>query len=493
VEFYDNRYDFSPGNECTEVLELLNMWGLDNLSEFAINFFDNPQSKHFRFNDFNVSNIIYSQMYTMFGYESTNKYFCNLLGIDDFVILNSFDNVYISAETLNGTVLDDEGKIVEFKNGDDRITHLNYMIDYPTVGLNQKAISAIKSADLIIISTGTFWSSILPTIEYLDFYKYINKSNAKKVWAINNEFDNDSYGVTSNDFIRIMENVGLDVSQFTILENSDAIAPLREPNDSYKIVEMSMGNIDGKHIGKKYATAIFKIYYNLIEKYDKIIFDFDDTIWSRDERNDLINKSIENLKLINCCFGEKAIIISGNSYSSIQSKLFKVFGTDLKELNINIWADANSTLYVGNDVVDFISELSIGDKYIYIKKYLSDIFDINSTINSSSRPVCLKIKPLKSKERLLLNAYLNDYLFEKLDMGHCKAICTGTTTIDILHKLNNKKIILEQKFNANERILYIGDEVDCGNDYEISHMCDTFIHTSGVVETNLLIKLLGEI
>ena len=38
-------------------------------------------------------------MYVEKGYEETNKYFCNLLGINDFVILNSFDNIFINAIT----------------------------------------------------------------------------------------------------------------------------------------------------------------------------------------------------------------------------------------------------------------------------------------------------------------------------------------------------------------------------------------------------------
>ena len=38
--------------------------------------------------------------------------------------------------------------------------------------------------------------------------------------------------------------------------------------------------------------------------------------------------------------------------------------------------------------------------------------------------------------------------------------------------------------------LYIGDEIDKGNDQEIANSCKKYIRTSGAVETNLLLKLL---
>ena len=136
--------------------------------------------------------------------------------MEDFVILNSFDNVYIQAVTENGDVIEDEGDIVEYKNSDNKITSLRYEREAESLGLNPKAIEAVNNADLLVISTGTFWSSIYPTLDYLDFYKYINDSRAKKIWAINNIEDKDSYGVGSNDFIKIVTDRGLDLSNFTI-------------------------------------------------------------------------------------------------------------------------------------------------------------------------------------------------------------------------------------------------------------------------------------
>ena len=164
IEFYNNRYNFTKGNEIEEISKLLYNWNLNGLIKVVERFFNNPLARAFIYNDFNVSNIIYAQMFKDNGYEKTNKFFCDLLGLDDFVILNSFDNVYINAITESGNNILDEGDIVEYKNSNDKIKSIAY------IGcknrLNPKAIESINDADFIIISTGTFWSSIYPTLDY---------------------------------------------------------------------------------------------------------------------------------------------------------------------------------------------------------------------------------------------------------------------------------------------------------------------------------------
>lgn len=490
LEFYDSRYDFTKGNEVNEILALMNNWGLTTLSPFVVRFFERPESSLYEFKDFSVANIVYSQMYSEYGYEDTNRFFCDMLGIDDFVILNSFDNVYLNAVLEDGTVLTDEGDIVELKNTANKITSLMYLGDH-SYGVNPKAVEAVLNADLLVISTGTFWSSIYPTIEYLDFYKFVNESKAKKIWAINNEEDNDAFGVTSNDFIEQMASTGLDLSDFTILENADARETLRLANSKYDIVVAPMGNIKGKHNGDMYATEILKIYYNLTDKYDRVIFDFDDTLWSRSMVDTDIALSIENVQLVNDYFGDRATIVSGNSYESIRKKLYRVFGTKLNGFNIPIWADANSTLYVGDKPEDMIEEMSIRNSYKKIQEFLFN-FDIDATINNEDFPVCLKIKPLNARERLLLSNYLNDYALNSIGANECVAVLTGVTTVDILNKNNNKSLVMD-RLSGEGKTLYIGDEIDVGNDADIAVRCDNFVHTSGVAETNMLIKLLGRV
>lgn len=480
MEFYDGRFDLEKGKEAEQVLSLLHKWGMDEYSEYAVKFFEHPNVGDFDFKSFSISNVIYSQMYETFGYEYTNKHFCDKLGIDDFVILNSFDNVFLKAQTQSGRIIEDEGEIVFWDNPDDKIVKTIYDVK-SSFGLNPKAIQAVESADLLIISTGTFYSSLQPTVEYLDFYKYINNSHAKKIWVMNNEEDGDSFGVSDLDLVSAMEKTGLDLSDFVILVNSDARDSMRQTESRHNFVKLPMGNINGKHDATKYSRALFNVYYGLHFDYDKLLFDFDDTVFSRDANEESI--SIENLKLVNA-LGDRAIIVSGNSYQSIRAKIAKAYGDDLSQWNVDIWADANSVLY-RND-----KEAKVLEKHIItadVKGQLDKLtkkYKVNvETVGSS--PVNYKIKPLNQSQREELAKQINDKCGKVV-----KAKLTGKTTVDVVGLQNDKVSVFEECNLQDKKTLFVGDEITSGNDVGISQKCSEALRVSGVWETNLILRLL---
>lgn len=491
VEFYNSRFNFSVGNEKEEILSLLDIWDLSKLGIYVERFFNRPESHSYKYDDFNIANIVYSEMYSEMGYEFTNSYFCDMLGIDDFVVINSFDNVYLNAITESGHVIEDEGDLVDWKNPNDKIVSIT--LDNPnSISLNQKAVDRIYESDLIIISTGTFWSSIYPTLYYGDFYRAINESSAKKIWAMNNEEDKDSYGVTSNDFISIVENLGLDLSSFSILENLDSKESLHIKNDSYNIVYSRMGNDNGKHNSELFSSEIFKIYYNLTDKYDNIIFDFDDTIWSRDYKNNIVNKniSINNVNIINDYLYSKSIIISGNTYKSLYTKLVSIYGLDLNGCKLDIWADSNCREYNNNKVVKTLKHLIIDNTFKNrIRSLLNDKFGIVCSFDNDEETFNIKIKPLNNLERNLMYYYMNDYY---LNDSNYEARITGSTTIDIVNK-NNNKIEVFKFLDLKGSSIYIGDEIDGGNDSDIAKLCTNSIRVKDVEETNTVLKLLREL
>ena len=69
---------------------------------------------------------------------------------------------------------------------------------------------------------------------------------------------------------------------------------------------------------------------------------------------------------------------------------------------------------------------------------------------------------------------------------------TGTTTIDIMNRDNDKLVVFRQyeKECKCGNFLYIGDEVDSGNDINIAIACNNSIHVKDVKETNLILRLL---
>lgn len=487
IEFYENRYDLEPNCEAS-ALDLLDGWGLkDKFGIYVHNFFKRIEySDEHKFNNFNVANIVFSEMYSELGYEKTNEISCDLLGIDDFVILNSFQNVYLNAITSDYKVINDEGDIVKLCSNDCKIVNTFYT-PTPHPELNPNAIDAVINCDLLLISTGTFWSSIYPTLQYGEFYKYINESKAKKkIWAINNNEDKDAFGVSSNDFINIILNLGLDLSSFIILENLDAIPSLQEDNQDYNIIKEHLGNTNGKHTPASFATALLMIYYNLTRKYDHILFDFDDTLYSRSV--DKKSYSYSNLNLLKELKELVDVeIVSGNTYKSIEDKLIPVYGLNTSTYP-KIWADANSCLYKDGEIVKYIDTHRIVE-YRKVLDILENYEELNNKIHevagldlSGYYLFNIKIKPLTSLERKLLCNILNSS-----GLGDAIAIPTGKTTVDILSSNNSKANVLK---GLDGKVLYIGDEVDKGNDKDIAYACDAYVKVEDVEETNTLLQLL---
>lgn len=490
IEFYDNRYDFTPGNEVAEITEKLNTWGMPQFIPLVERFFATPEAKNYRYTDFNISNIVYAEMYAQSGYESTNYYFCNkILDIDSFVILNSFSNAYLKAITNSGYVIEDEGEIVEWCNRDDKIESCLYG-NVMNTELNPHAVASIEGADLIIISTGTFWSSIYPTLEFGDLYKLINKNtHAKKVWALNCEEDKDSYGVSADEFISHLRKLGLSLDDFTILVNSDACDILRTVNDKDVDCHYShMGNQNGKHDPNKYAKAVLECYYGFDDfTPEQIVCDFDDTLWPRN--TSLKNIGIDNIQLLNRT--NMGVIISGNSFSSIKTKLASIYGSDLSDFNIPVWADASSTEYIQGVKTHTISDCFISkDTLEKVESHINKLFGMTAVSHPDTDLPYIKYKPMGNLERMLFTYLFNNYIRYNINTPELLANITGNSTVDITTSGDNKvKVYKECEFEGMN-ILYIGDEVDKGNDCNVSKLATKSIHTSGVEETNCILKVL---
>lgn len=492
MEFLEGRYSLGYNNEKSQIFEKLAYWGIiDKFILNAVNHFFELYREHknkYCFEDFNIANIVYSSLFDLYGYEKTCELMTEFLGIENNVILNSFDNIYIKAVTKSGNIIEDEGDLVNYKNADDPIISIKYEQEdgsYFKPKLNDKAIKRIKDSDLIIISSGTFWSSIYPTLDYGEFYQYINASQAKKIWLMNNEQDKDAYGVSSNNFISIFENLGLELARFIIIENNEANELLKQKNDFYDIKYYNLGNEKGKHNSKLVSKAILKEYYNF---GDEFILDFDDTIWARDwKTNEEAHKvSRENIQLINE-LNKKFIIISGNSYESIREKLKTIYGAySLHNFRIPIVSDANAVLYKEDKNEGIIKDLQIDTNDIRLIEKFLKVY--NFKVEFSSSLTYIKIKPIDDKYRKIICDYLN-LIFETKRML-LKAHITGTTTIDILKYNNDKSMVLTETNWASKDATYIGDEIDHGNDSIISKWCRNYIKVKDVFETNILLRLM---
>lgn len=487
LKFYNNRYDLEMDNKKEYVRFLLEEFGLTFLNPYSDRFFDSlPQNETLDFKSFNIANIVYAQMYKEKGYEYTNSFFCSLLGIEDFVLLNSFDNVVLKARA-HGKRLSCEADIVEYCTSSNPIFSMDYESELPNLGkrLNDRAINAIREAELIILSSGTFWSSLYPTLDYGGLYKHINEAKAKKIWVMNNEEDKDALGVGSNYFIERLEVMGLDLKDFTILQNEDACKSLQQSNDNYDILRYHMGNERGKHSPMRLAQCILRKYYSLDAYYATIFVDFDDTLWSRDATKDpqLLSNSMENISLLSRL--NEAQVVTGNSYESVKGRLGSI-------KNI-VWADANSVAYRNGRVYNIIEDNLLKDEEVVkISTYLNmEVLcgEMKLSINNRFFPTFIKIKPIDGNVRKALCARINNFLDRHF--GNVVAKCTGRTTIDIL-KVGNTKAQVFSKVAQSWNTLYIGDEIKEGNDCEIAKKCTHSIEVGDIYETNLILRLLIE-
>lgn len=221
-------------------------------------------------------------------------------------------------------------------------------------------------------------------------------------------------------------------------------------------------------------------------KSPTLIFDFDDTIWARDK--ELENTSIFNAWFIKERLSNRTIIISGNTYKSIEEKL--------KKAEVNsfpmVIADANSTLYRDGRSVCTFYDCDITHDAKILNDYLKKFSDLKSSFvyGHSGEIVNFKIRPIESdKFRQAAVEHLNSVVIPNLGLKKIVAKATGKTTIDIVSIYNSKRLVYNKLNLHRYNTLYIGDEIDSGNDKDIAEVCTDCIRVSSVKDTANLFKI----
>lgn len=139
-----------------------------------------------------------------------------ILNIKGRVIPVTLENADIVAVLKNNKKIKEEEKIINCPLIS-KIGIKNLFLT-PEVKANPKAISTIKNADLIVISPGKFYTSILPNFLVKGISAAIRKSRAKKVFVCNlmtQVGNTDGFGV--EDFLTILEQyLGKNVIDYVI-------------------------------------------------------------------------------------------------------------------------------------------------------------------------------------------------------------------------------------------------------------------------------------
>lgn len=128
------------------------------------------------------------------------EYLSKLLDVKHRVLPLSEDYLTLMGETIDGEIIE----------GEDNVTHSHKQykkIFYKEVPhVEKEVLTSIKEADLIILSMGSLYTSILPHLLCKEVVEQVRKSNAKVMYlcnAMTQPGETDNFGVS--DHIKVLE------------------------------------------------------------------------------------------------------------------------------------------------------------------------------------------------------------------------------------------------------------------------------------------------
>lgn len=435
---------------------------IDKLNELCLNedkhkillgaiehYFEQPLALQIVYDDFAIGNIIYAGLAGKFN----NSMQCaadimkDVLGISANCVISDDKSLFLGAVTQSGCEIIDEGQIVEWSNINDKIKYLTYhdengLPDVPK--LSERAKKTILESDLIICSSGTQWSSLIPTYEAKGFFKALDEAYGKIYLIMNCTEDKDMLGVDAAELWEIVKNK-LPSDKVTIIQNDDRENIMSNMIKHINVIKKPLTDYSNKHEPIDLVLTIFEDYWREQFNCEVFGFDWDNTIKGR--RNTFEDVSKENIKLLNELKKDK-FICTGNTIDVIKIK------------NIPIYAENGLNFYYLGQKECLSEQFQLKD----LNKLISFFINLGVKFDkiSNRNYAILSIKPLSELERVLLKK-----IFDESEWSNTyKLVITGTSTVDIMNKVLKKDIILEHKLVKNKKICYLGDEPE-GNDREL--------------------------
>ena len=199
--------------DITKVLVAMSTETNDVIKLFNYRFDENSSlSNH------SIKNLIMTALLEMKGdFNHSLPVLCSLLDVKGKVLPVTEDNVDLVGITKSGKEVIGEEQITESKS---KIVDLKYS---DKVKPNPKVLDEIKKADLIIFSSGSLLTSIMPNLIVPEVCEAINKSAAKKMYICNmitQPGETDKFNVS--DHIKYLENhLGKGTIDVVIANNSE--------------------------------------------------------------------------------------------------------------------------------------------------------------------------------------------------------------------------------------------------------------------------------
>lgn len=150
-------------------------------------------------------NILLTALERITGdFASAVKEASRILGVKGSVIPVTLQKTKLFAELENGKVVEGETNI-DIPKHDGRIRIKRAFLK-PKPRVNPEAVSAIKSADAIIIGPGDLYTSIIPNLLVTGVREALTNTRAKKIYVCNlmTKFG-ETYGFRASDFLRTID------------------------------------------------------------------------------------------------------------------------------------------------------------------------------------------------------------------------------------------------------------------------------------------------
>ena len=209
-----------------------------------------------------IKNLLLTALLDLKGdFNNSLPVFERLLNIKGNVLPLTEDNVDLVGITDKGEKIVGEEQITMSNEKKVKITYSE------DIKVNPRVIDAVKKADLIILSSGSLFTSVIPHLLSKDLNDAINKSKAKKMYVCNlftQPGETDDFKVS--DHIKLLESyLGKDTIDIVIANNikikSDLIKKY-ETLEQKSQVELDKTTLE--EMGKKVlADKIYKIENNV--------------------------------------------------------------------------------------------------------------------------------------------------------------------------------------------------------------------------------------
>lgn len=490
-------------------------------------YFESPHADQVDYNDFSFANIIYAGLAKMNGnsLRKAGTIMADLLGLKDNVILNDDTSLYLGAITKSGQKVMDEADIVSWNNLNDPFVDvffydINGQAKKPV--LCQEAKDAIAEADMIILSSGTQWSSLIPTYASVGFSEAIQKAKAKIVMVMNRVPDKDSPGQTADDIVSNIVPKYFPKERIHLLIDSGGHDAMYRVKSATARKLASVVKFEGKYVGhpsihdpNELGKQIAFLAYQDYLKSDFFMFDYDDTLVGRGSTHEQASKfnrhTVMEGKNLNA---DNFAICSGNGIKAIDIIDSKGYCED--NVTVRVFADGGINEYCINGAEKLESSKK-GDAYspMFVgclnKSLLLDgkngsvkAADIVSTLED------IGISKLKIENRgnvmVCIKPVIDDY--KKLALWSIKAALekrfkskassllireSGRSTIEISKFGITKQDAVNHVLSSGVKSLtYVGDEFyEGGNDVEVLSIPNVkCLKVNNPSETSLFLKIL---